>query len=129
MAQGCLSPPAARPRQELHEAIGLGRRGVDHLPHVELEALAHERHLVGEADVDRAEGVLEELDHLGGLCRRHRHRLVDGLESRGLLQDTLIVLTSDHGEGLDEAEDHYAIALQESGIARKLIDEFVETVF
>lgn len=36
----------------------------------------------------------------------HVGRLLDGLESRGLLEDTLIVLTSDHGEGLDEAEDH-----------------------
>jgi len=36
----------------------------------------------------------------------HVGRLLDGLEARGLLEDTLVVLTSDHGEGLDEAEDH-----------------------
>jgi len=36
----------------------------------------------------------------------HVGRLLAGLEARGLLDDTLIVLTSDHGEGLDEAEDH-----------------------
>jgi len=29
-------------------------------------------------------------------------RLLDGLESRGLLDETLVVLTSDHGEGLDD---------------------------
>ncbi|MGB0591330.1 MAG: sulfatase-like hydrolase/transferase [Myxococcota bacterium] len=36
----------------------------------------------------------------------HVGRLLDGLEEQGLLENTLIVLTSDHGEGLDEAEDH-----------------------
>lgn len=36
----------------------------------------------------------------------HIGRMLDGLQERGLLEDTLIVLTSDHGEGLDEAEDH-----------------------
>src|SRR5690606_14281634 len=35
----------------------------------------------------------------------HIGRLLDGLSERGLLEDTVIVLTSDHGEGLDEAED------------------------
>ncbi len=28
------------------------------------------------------------------------HRLMEGLEARGLLQDTLVVITGDHGEGL-----------------------------
>ena len=36
----------------------------------------------------------------------HVGRLIDGMASRGLLENTLIVLTSDHGEGLDEADDH-----------------------
>ena len=36
----------------------------------------------------------------------HIGRLFDGLEERGVLEDTLVLLTSDHGEGLDEEEDH-----------------------
>lgn len=36
----------------------------------------------------------------------HIGRLLEGLASRGLLDNTVVVLTSDHGEGLDAAEDH-----------------------
>ena len=36
----------------------------------------------------------------------HVGRLLDGLEERGLLKDTLIVFTSDHGEALDPKHDH-----------------------
>jgi arylsulfatase A-like enzyme len=36
----------------------------------------------------------------------HVGRLLDGLDEQGLLENTMVVLTSDHGEGLDEAEDH-----------------------
>ena len=36
----------------------------------------------------------------------HIGRLLDGLASRGLMEDTIVVLTSDHGEGLDREEDH-----------------------
>lgn len=33
-------------------------------------------------------------------------RLFDGLEARGLLDETLVILTSDHGEGLRRSDDH-----------------------
>lgn len=36
----------------------------------------------------------------------HIGRLLDGLGQRGLLDDTLVILTADHGEGLDRKEDH-----------------------
>lgn len=36
----------------------------------------------------------------------HIGRLMTGLEERGILEDTLIVFTSDHGEGLNKKEDH-----------------------
>jgi len=36
----------------------------------------------------------------------HIGRLLEGLESRGLANDLTIVLTSDHGEGIDPENDH-----------------------
>ena len=36
----------------------------------------------------------------------HLGRLFDGLEERGLMDDTVIVITADHGEGLKKKEDH-----------------------
>jgi arylsulfatase A-like enzyme len=36
----------------------------------------------------------------------HVGRLFDGLAKRGLMKDTIVVVVSDHGEGLDPAEDH-----------------------
>jgi arylsulfatase A-like enzyme len=36
----------------------------------------------------------------------HMGRLFDGLRERGLLDQTVVILTSDHGEGLDEEDDH-----------------------
>jgi hypothetical protein len=71
--------PQARAGQELHEAIGLRGGRVDDLPDVEVETVAHQRHLVGEPDVDGAEGVLEELHHLGALGRGD---LDDAVEDR-----------------------------------------------
>ena len=50
-----------RPGIEAHEAEGLGRGGVDHLPDVDAEPVAELGELVDEGDVDRAEDVLEEL--------------------------------------------------------------------
>ena len=41
--------------------------GFDDLPDVQAELVAHQQHLVGHGDVDGAEGVLVDLDHLGGL--------------------------------------------------------------
>jgi arylsulfatase A-like enzyme len=37
---------------------------------------------------------------------RHIGRLLDALQERGLADDTIVVLTSDHGEGLDPGADH-----------------------
>lgn len=36
----------------------------------------------------------------------HIGRLFDGLEERGLMDDTIVVITADHGEGLKKKEDH-----------------------
>lgn len=36
----------------------------------------------------------------------HIGRLIDGLQEKGLLENTVVVLTSDHGEGLDKEDDH-----------------------
>lgn len=36
----------------------------------------------------------------------HIGRLLDGLEKRGMLDNTIVVMTSDHGEGLSKARDH-----------------------
>ena len=55
---------------------GFVRGGRDDLPDVDPHAVAHDRHLVDERDVDRAEDVLEQLGELGRVGRRHRHQLV-----------------------------------------------------
>ena len=67
---------AAHPRAglEAHEAVGLGRRRVDHLPDVDPHPVAEHRELVDERDVDRAEDVLEQLRHLRRLGRGDRRR-------------------------------------------------------
>ena len=39
----------------------------------------------------------------------HIGRLIDGIASRGLADDTVIVITSDHGEGLRREQDHGSI--------------------
>jgi len=36
----------------------------------------------------------------------HLGRLFDGLKERGLMEDTIVVLTADHGEGLVREKDH-----------------------
>jgi arylsulfatase A-like enzyme len=36
----------------------------------------------------------------------HLGRLFEGLEERGLMDDTIIVVTADHGEGLHKKQDH-----------------------
>jgi hypothetical protein len=62
-------PTHARAWAERHEAVGLRVRGVDHLVDGDVEAPRDVGHLVGERDVDRTEGVLEQLGHLGDLRR------------------------------------------------------------
>lgn len=48
---------------------------------------------------DAYDGEIAFTDH-------HVGRLLDGLAERGLMDDLVIVLLSDHGEGLDPKEDH-----------------------
>jgi arylsulfatase A-like enzyme len=36
----------------------------------------------------------------------HLGKMLDGLRERGHLRDTVVILTSDHGEGLNEDDDH-----------------------
>ena len=71
-------PPRPGARVEGHEAERLGGRGLDHLPDVHVQAVAHERDLVDEADVHAAEGVLEQLHHLRGLGGGDGDDVVDG---------------------------------------------------
>ena len=66
----------ARSGLEAHEAEGLGRGGVDHLPDVDLHAVGEDRQFVDQRDVDRAEDVLEQLGQLRRLGRAHGHDLV-----------------------------------------------------
>ena len=56
------------PGLKRHEAVGLGRGGVDHLPDVDAHAVAEDRQLVDERDVHRAEDVLEQLGQLRRLA-------------------------------------------------------------
>ena len=73
----------ARARGEAHETEWFRGGGVDDLPHVEAHSLAQQRQLVDERDVDVAEGVLEQLRHLGGVGRGHLdHPVVDVREQR-----------------------------------------------
>src|SRR6476661_7800911 len=58
--------------RELHEAERLGCRCVDHFPDVNSELFTDDHHLVDETDVDRPEGILEQLDELGRLSARNR---------------------------------------------------------
>ncbi len=76
---------AAQPRagRELHEAEGLGGRGVDDLPSVQPQFVAHEQQLVSQADVHRTEGVLEKLDHLGRVGRGDGDQGLDGCAVAG----------------------------------------------
>jgi hypothetical protein len=59
----------ARARVVGQEAVGLGRGGTDDLDRVDAVEAGGGRHLVGEGEVDGAEGVLLQLGELGGLGR------------------------------------------------------------
>lgn len=89
-------------------------------------AYAEEGHLDGEepfflwiyySDPHSPYKCYEPFKHLAGDRKRrydceiaytdhHLGRLLDGFEERGLFDNALFVLASDHGEGLDEEEDH-----------------------
>ena len=92
----------AGPRVEGHEAVRLGRRGVDDLHDVQLEHARDLRQLVGERDVDRPEGVLHQLGHLGSAGRRHLvHGVrVPGERSGGLVRTAPGGPAHDAGHGL-----------------------------
>ena len=66
-------------RIERHEAKGLGRGRRDHLPRIDLERVTELRQLVDHGDIDRAEGVLEQLAGLGNTGGTGR---VDVLDDR-----------------------------------------------
>src|SRR5918994_7231380 len=51
-------------RQKLHEAERLGGGGLDDFPDVHSQLVADDRHLVYQADIHAAEGVLQQLDQL-----------------------------------------------------------------
>ena len=74
-------PPRPGPGIERHEAERLGLGRVDHFPDVDVHPVAHQRQLVDQADVHRAERVLEQLDHLGDAGRADRN---DGLDRRAV---------------------------------------------
>ena len=82
----------ARARIERHEAERLRRGGVDDFPHVDVEAMAHQRDLVDEPDVDRAERVFEQLHHFGDARVADLDHLVDDLpvERRGQVGARLV---------------------------------------
>ena len=65
----------ARAGIERHEAERLRLGRVDHFPDVDAEVVRHQRNLVDEADVHRAEGVFQQLHHLRHARRADRHHL------------------------------------------------------
>src|SRR5215213_4090481 len=89
--------PYAGAGVEGHEAEGLGRGGADDLPGVYAEGVAEAGHLVRHADVDGAEGVLQEFGGLGDAGGADRVDVVDDLrvEVRGRV-----------GRGVGRAADH-----------------------
>ena len=100
----------AGPRIEGHEAERLGLRGVDDLPDVDIEVAAHQRQLVDEPDVDRAERILQQLHHLRHPRRRDRHHGIDdeAVERGGRLG----------GAGVDPPDHLRNVARRPLGAAR-----------
>ena len=82
---------------EAHEPVGLGRGRVDDLPDVDSHPLGEDRQLVDERDVDRAEDVLEQLGHLGGLGRR---------DPDDVIADAAVELLGALGAGRRDPADH-----------------------
>ena len=67
-------------------------------PHSPYKCYEPFRHMAG-GRVQRYDCEIAFTDH-------HLGRLLEGLEDRGLLENTLVAFASDHGEGLDEEDDH-----------------------
>jgi hypothetical protein len=66
-------PAQTRSRRKFHKPERLGRCGIDYLPHIQPEFVAHEQHFIHQPDVDGTEGVFEQLDHLRYFRAAHRH--------------------------------------------------------
>src|SRR5678815_1723408 len=66
-----------RSRVERHETERLSACGLDDFPDVDIHPVRHQRDFVDQTDVDRAERVLEQLDHLGDLRRADGHNRAD----------------------------------------------------
>ena len=81
-----------------HEAERLGGRGVDHFPHVDAHAVAHQRDFVHQADVDHAERVFEQLHHLRHARGAHRDHGFERL---------LVEQRADFGAGRRDAAHHF----------------------
>ena len=72
-------PPSPGPGIERHEAKRFSGRRVDHFPDIDTHAVAHDGDLVHQADIDHAEGVFEQLHHLGNLRGTDRHHMFERL--------------------------------------------------
>src|SRR5262249_44493034 len=94
---GDAMPPDSGARIEGHESERLGGGRLDDLPGVDADLPTRESELVGEGDVDAAEGVLEELGGLGDAGAR-------GLEYAG--GDVAIETGRELGAGRGDAA-HY----------------------
>jgi len=84
----------------------LARIGADLPPGADREFthLEHGRHITGEALLTPAEIDTVRILYAAGVAHVDAQlgRLVDGLRARGLLDETVVVVTSDHGEHLGE---------------------------
>src|SRR5579872_7283271 len=88
----------ARAWVERHKAEGLRSGCVDYLPDINADPIAHNRHLIGEADVDEAERILKQLDHFGDAGGTDGH---DGFEYLRIEEGTQL------GAFLSYASNHF----------------------
>ena len=58
------------------------------------------------AHVGRSDAMAEEYAEMVALCDQYLGQLVDGLEDAGLADETLLVITADHGYGLGEFDQY-----------------------
>ena len=70
-------PPSPGSGREFHETEGFRGRRLDDLPHVHVEPVGDERHLVHQSDIHGPEGIFQNLHHLRRLSGRNRHHRVD----------------------------------------------------
>jgi choline-sulfatase len=75
----------------------------------------HAPHAAGDGFVDGYDGEVAKADAIVG-------RFLDSLKSRGMYENSLIILTSDHGEGLGEhGEDEHGVFVYRESIQIPLI--------